>query len=283
MEVWLYRDGVQVFAGPVVGGSISGTTLTLNCSDLLLYLQYMVLTANESWTAVDQFTIVKELVDDWQALTYGNYGISTLLVGTSGQVRTLAIPAATERVTVWEAVQDLAQANNGFDIWVDPDARTLELDYPSRGSDLTSTVFLERGIKSADARFSVAPGIIASEVYLTGTAASATPITAVKSDTVLRSTFGRCGMGASVDNVTEQAMLDDLAQAAVDLRGAPLFQPGAGLIPVAGAEFDDFGVGDQVTYAYDSGLGLQSGAYRIRRRETVVGADGTEDMKVEFQ
>ena len=282
MEVWLYRDGILIFQGPVVAGDISDTIVSLSCFDASFYMNYMLVTTDESWAAVDQFTIAAQVVDDWQALTYGNYGVDTSAISTSGQVRTFAIPGATEFVVVSDVIQNIADADNGFDYYINAD-RELTLAYPQRGSDLSTTVFLERGIKSPNIRFSVAPRLVASEAYLTGTASGETALTALKSNTTLRATFGRSGFGASVDNVSEQAMLDDLAQKTVDVRAVPFFQPGPGLIPVAGAQYADFGPGDTVTYAYDAGLGLQSGSYRVLRRMLELGDDGTESMSVEFE
>jgi hypothetical protein len=157
------------------------------------------------------------------------------------------------------------------------------LYYPKVGSDLSASVFLDIGIMSPNIRFSVAPGIIASDVYLTGTATGESPLTSTKSNTAIRESFGRAGLGGAADNVSEQALLDDLAQASVDARGVAFFQPGGNLIPVSGAGYTDFAVGDTVAYSYDAGLGLQSGNYRVIKREVSVDDDGTESLTVGFE
>ena len=285
MEIWIYRDGTQMFAGPVVGGDIQGTVLTLNAQGLLFYLNYMLVTADKTWTGIDQFVIAKEVIDDWQVLTYGDYGLSTVGVWAN-RVANFAPwgylgPLRGCQWQMWYT--NWVLPTMAFDTHVDPGLRTVDLYSPTKGVDRTSTVFLERGIESADIRFSVAPGIIASEVYLTGTSEASSAITSTQTDAGLRATFGRGGVAGTVDNVSEQAMLDDLAQAWVDARGTQFFQPGAGLLPVAGARYEDFDPGDTVTYAYDEGLGDQTGSYRVVKRSVEVGDSGTEKFSVEFE
>lgn len=282
-EIWVYRDGVMIYAGPIIGGQINDTVITLGTRGLQFYLQYMYVTTNKTWTAIDQFTIAKEVVDDWQALDYGNFGIVTTGIGTSGQTRTIFIPGALEPIAVGTFLRDLGAADNGFDSLVVPDTRELVLSYPRKGTDLSSSVFLERGIQSPDIRFSVAPGVVCSDVFLTATGEGSDPLTSTAFAAGIRSTFGRAGFATSADNVIDQTMSDDLAQGVLDARSTALFQPGARLLPVAGAQYDDFSVGDTVTYSFDAGLGLQSGSYRVTKRSISVGTDGNEIMAVEFE
>lgn len=282
MEIWVYRNGTMIYAGPVIGGQISGTKVTMTTKGLLYYLRYMLVTTDKTWTTTDQFTIAKTVIDDWQGLDYGHYGLVATAIGTSGVTRTLDLPGATEPLVVADVIRDLGMADNGFDAEVVPSTRAVVLTNPSKGTDLSTSVFLERGIQSPDIRFSVAPGIVASDVYLTATGEGSDPLTATKFLAATRSTFGRSGFATSADSVNTQALADDLAQAVLDARGEALFQPGANLLPVAGAGYDDFGVGDTVTYSFDAGLGRQTGTYRIAKRTLEVGDDGTETMGVEF-
>lgn len=280
LEVWVYRDSVLQFAGPIVGGQITGkSTLSLTCRGLEFYTAYMLVTADKTFTAVDQFTIVKTLIDDWQALDYGDFGIDTVTVGTSGVTQDLFIPGAEEPRQVYEALRDLA-ASAGFDFYVKPDR---ELVLGTRGVDLTTDVFLERGIQSANIQFSVAPGTIASELFGTGTNSGKTPITGNAINAGLRASFGRAGYAISVDGADNAALLTGALTAALDELDDTYFAPGPGLVPVSGAGVTDFGVGDTVTYTYDAGLGQQTGGYRIRKRQVSVSNTGQEFITVEFE
>ena len=281
LEVWVYRDGEMVFAGPVIGGDIKGSVMTLNCRGLGFYMAYMLVTADTTHTDIDQYTIAESYVSGWQALSYGDFGLDTSGVGTSGTLRTAFVPGAEEPRIVLELVEDFSDLDGGFDWWVDPLTRALE--FGTRGDDLSATVFLERGVQSTDIGFAVSPDVVASEVYTTGTNSGlATALTDSGSDTGLRASFGRTGTALTVDGADTVARLADATQAAVDARGGALFVPGPGLIPVAGAGVEDFGAGDTITYTFDAGLGQQTGAYVVRKRKVVVGDEGRETITMEF-
>jgi len=280
LEVWVYRDSVKVFAGPVVGGEIKDSILTLTCRGLEFYTAYMLVETAKTWSSIDQYTIATDVIDDWQAQTYGNYGIDTSAISTSGTTRSLAIPGDEEPRVVYEVLRDLSGLDNGFDWWVDPTDDELKLA-AARGSDLSASVFLELGVKSSSIRFTVAPGWIASEVFATATG-GATVITTSKSNTTLRNSWGRSGVGISMDDDPDATTLGDAAQSFLDARESVFFVPGPDLMPVAGVDVDDFGVGDTIAYTYDAGLGQQTGDYRIRKRRVTVGPEGQELMAVDF-
>jgi hypothetical protein len=280
LEIWVYRDSVLIFKGPVVGGEIKGGLLTASARGAEFYSAYMMVETAKTWAAVDQYTIATDVLDDWQAQTYGDFGIDTSAIGTSGTTRSLAIPGDEEPRPVYEVLQDLSGTDNGFDWWVDPTDGELKLA-AARGSDKTSTVFLELGVVAPGIRFTVAPGVVASEVFGTTTGGD-TVLTTTKSNTGLRAAFGRVATAVSVDGGPDSATLDDATQGHLDGRATAFFVPGPDMIPVAGAGVEDYNVGDIVTYTYDAGLGQQTGPYRIRARKVTVANDGQERMAVDF-
>lgn len=280
LEVWVYRDGVKVFAGPIIGGEVQDSMLTLTCRGLEFYTAYMLVHTDKTWAAVDQYTIATDMIDDWQAQTYGHYGIDTSAIGLSGTTRSLVIPGVEEARIVYDELLAFTGIDNGFDWWVDPIDGDLMLA-AARGTDKSDSVFLELGVRSSAVRFSVAPGVIASEAYASGTGGESA-VTTSKTNTVLRMAWGRAGVAMSMDGDPDASTLGDAAQAYLDSRGRFLFVPGPNMIPVTGADVDDFGVGDTVTYTYDAGLGQQTGAFRILKRTVSVGVDGQESMAVDF-
>lgn len=285
MEIWIYRDTTMVFAGPVVSYSVSNEVLTLTCRDLTYYLQYFLIVTDKTWSAIDQGVIVKEIIDDWQALAYGDFGLDATGLGATGTTRTLALPGTTEPTEVLKFVYSISNSDNGFDIATVPSTRAVTLWSPLKGSDLTATVFLERGLDSPTTTVSVAPQIVASEVYGVGTGPDVDPaLTSTQSDTAFRAAFGRSGVYIPFDPVTDQTHLDDLAIYEKDQRGAQFFQVGAKeIISVSDGRYEDFGVGDIISYTHDVGLGQFTGAFRVVRRMMTVGNDGTEKMGVEFE
>lgn len=279
-EVWLHRDGVRVFAANVQAGQVQGNTLSVYGVGLLGYLAYMAVVSDLTYSGVDQHLIAKALVDQWQTLDYGHYGIDTSAITASGTTRDRTYVAA-EQHEVLRRILDLAAVNNGFDIDVDPSTRELLLYHPSQGADLSSSVVLDgRNITDANVAFSVAPGTIASEAFGSGT--GETTITSTQSNTSLRATWGRAAVFGTFDGVSQQATLDGHTSRLLNERDAMLFQPGPGLHPVADADVDSFDVGDTVTYDFDSGLGRQTGTYRVAVKQVTVDEVGQESIAVAF-
>lgn len=281
-EVWLYRDGVLVAAGFVAGHQNQGGTLSVTAPGLLGYLAFMVVHTDLTYTGIDQTLIGKDLVDQWQSLSYGNFGIDTSGVTASGVTRDRTYRVA-EQHQVLQRLNELGAAADGFDVDLDPATRELLLTYPQQGTDLSAAVVLDgRNITDAGVVVSIAAGDLASEAYGTGGSADAAAITSVQSNTTLRAAFGRCAVSGSFDGVTQQTTLDQHTLAMLDARDQQLFVPGPGLVPVADADVGSFDIGDQVTYAFDAGLGEQSGVFRVSELVTSVDADSRESMAVRF-
>ena len=279
IEVWVYRDGTRIFAGPVVGGNVNQDTVTLNSRGRSIYMSYMLVWTDKSFTSIDLFTIAKELVDDWQALTYGNFGILTASIGTLGTTRSLEIPGASEFPRVLGVLQNLSQG--AFEAWLDHDTGALEFA-AARGTDLSASVALERGIVDAEAGFALGPGLLASEVYAAGTSPTAALVTS-KSDATLRASFGRSGLGTNHDPVTDANHLSDLADADLAAVGTVYFSPGGEMFEVLEATYGNMEPGNTVEYSYDAGLGKQTANVRIEKRTISVAQDGQEKLAVEFE
>lgn len=280
-EVQVRRDAEVVYAGPVTSGAVtSGASVRLETLDLRGYLMLMGIVTDEAWTAADSFTLAAGWIDTWQALSYGDFGLDTSALTTSGVLRTGQILGATEPTDVYSALLSLGEGDDGLTFYVDPDTRAVVLDAPMRGSDLTETVFLERGITSAEVRFMAWAGTLASEVYVTVTGGEV--FTSVQSSATVREAFGRTFYAESKDGLQSQAEADAFALGALGVRSEALFVPGPGLIPVAGAGITDFSPGDVVTYSHDAGIGTQTGSFIVDTKRVDVDTAGTERMAVNF-
>lgn len=280
MEVRLRRDGDLLFAGPIIGGQIQGAgMLSLVAVDASWWLSRAFIDDDMPFTDEDVFTIAVALVEQWQALDFGNFGIDTSGVGTSG-IETTITYLAREHHEVAQRITELGQREDGFDWWVTPE-RELMLA-ASRGADLTSAVIFDfRNITDASVSFSVAD--TASDAYGTGTGPDSTPIVSFQFDNGVRTSFGRTAVSDTFDGVSVQATLDDHTLKLLADHSDPWFQPGPGLRPVADTDVTSFGPGDLVAYSYDAGLGLQDGTYRVKSKQVQVDSDGQEAISVEFQ
>ena len=282
LEARVYRGSDTVAAGPIIGGRLTGPgELSLVARGLLYYLRYMWVTADLTYTGVDQHLIAKALVDHWQALSYGNYGIVTSGVAASGTTRDRTY-VRDELVNIAGAVEQLGEVDGGYDVDVDPATRALLLASPRQGVDRSTSVFLDaRNIADAGAGFSVAADDLASDVFTTGTDGGQATRWSTAGDATRRAAWGRAGAAATFDGVKVQATLDAHAAAFLASRSSSWLLPAPGLIPVPDAEVGDFDVGDTVSYSFDAGLGLQSGSYRITRLRVSVDEAGQESLAVE--
>lgn len=284
-ELWLLRDGTRVFAGPLVAWQVSGETLTVQALGLLAYLRLMVIAADLRFDQADQFVMAKAMVDQWQSLEFGDFGIDTSSVGVSGKLRD-GTWLRDEMKNVGEVIEQLGQRRDGFDAEVDPASRKLQLWYPGKGVDRSggedAVVFDARNITSGDVMCSVALGDLASEGFGTGTSVGAAgPLFSAQSNPELRAKFGRVAVTGTWSDVSEQATLDGHVQGLLDARSTALLVPGPKVRVTPDADLDSYSVGDTVSYELHGQLGV-SGAFRIRTQRITVAATGAESVDLEF-
>lgn len=280
LEVWVRRDGAMVAAGPVTGWQIQQSTVTLTVPGLLAYLRYVLVASDLTFSGVDQHFIVRDLIDQWQTLPFGHYGLDTSAITASGVTRDRPY-LRDEHHEVYRAVELLTAVRDGFDVDVDPESREVRLWHPEQGSDLSASVHLDRrNIGSVQVQASAAPQDVASEGFAVGTGED--PVSSVASNTGVRATFGRAAVAESFDGVSQQSTIDEYAAELLESRGRMMLVPGPDLIPVGGADVGDFDKGDRVEYSFDAGLGLITGVYRTAKLRTSVDDVGREAMAVEF-
>lgn len=283
-ELWLYRAGKLVFAGPLLVAQTQGggEGVSLYATGLLGYLRWMVVDTDLVYSQVDQFAIAAGLIDQWQSGPYSHFGIDTTGIAPSGIVRD-GIYLAKELHPVGQRVEELGSRQNGFDVSVDPAARKLQLDFPQRGVDRSTgedaIVFDARNVTSSDIVVSAGPGDLASEGYGTGTGGDA--LYSVRSNLELRATFGRTAITGTWSDVSEQSTLDAHVQGLVDARGAALLVPGPNVRVTPDADLGAYDVGDTVSYQVHGSLSIQ-GAYRLRKRQVTVSKTGQESTSLEF-
>lgn len=286
-ELWLYRNGKIVFAGPLRGlrTSKQTKTVTLEMRGLLDYLNAWTIMSDKRFDKADQFAMVAWMVDQWQALEYGHYGIDTSTVGTSGQVRD-GTYLASELHNVGKRAVELGGRINGFDIEVDPATRKLQLWSPGKGVDRSTgedaIVFDDRNITDGDVLISLSTDDVASEAIGTSGAAGSDKILySVAQNPELRAVYGRSSVTQSWSDITEQSTLDAHVAGVLEPRSDALIVPGPNLRITPDADLPDYDEGDTVAYTPSDLLGL-TGAWRIRSRKVTAGSGGSESASLEF-
>ncbi len=295
MELWIYRDGVKVFAGPLIGIQVQGSnnTITFHSRGLLYYLRYMFLTADFTRAATDKFTVVGDLVDSWQDQDWGDFGIDTSGIGTSGDTIDVDY-LRTAMVNIAQTISDLSNpdAANGFDFTIDPITRALVLYDPQRGSDKTGSVILDNRVLRG---YSMFMDLTAGDFATTAIGAATGfqldgGLWSQKTNTTRRDQFGLAAIGATWNNVDIQSTLDDFVQSTIDVHSnfAISFGGSGGaseggttrMAIVTGFAPDDIDPGDTISVTADLGFGefnLQRDVASIIVKQ---GAEGDEEMSL---
>lgn len=137
--VWFERDGVLQYGGILwtARADIGANTLELAGEGYHSYWRRRHLVNNTTYTAVDQHTIAKNLIDTAQAVPDGTIGVAVSTL-TSGRTRDRTW-RAYERKNLGEAIEQLADVDGGFDWRYDfayntgTPTGTLNFTYPATG------------------------------------------------------------------------------------------------------------------------------------------------------
>ena len=285
-ELWVRRTDQStlattlVHAGPITGCAIKDRVLTVTASGLPTYLGYMCRDTDYTGTGFDLATIVANLVDQYQAQTYGHYGLLTSALTATGVTVTPYQIVGREGRYIDKLIPELGSRTAGFDLAIDPTTRAIKLWAPRKGSDLTNSVILDaRSIRSSNISWSVAPGQVGSEVFATASSAAGPALQSEQSNTTLRASMGRRFMSRTFQNIADQSALDDAATRALTDATSQPFTISPELLPVAGFSYGDFTTGDQILYNYDAGLGTQTFTVRVATVEVNV-SNGAEVLRV---
>lgn len=293
-ELWIYRDGILRHAGPIIGIQIQNNTVNLISRGALYYLNGMFIQGDYKHDNRDQYTIVKDLINQWQNGNYANFGINTANIGVSRTLRDIDFEGDELRRVRGE-IELLAASAEGFDFYIDLTTATLgnnatkDLVLVSRkGSDKSDTIFLEgRAINNVLIWASTAYDDMASWVKVLGTSKSDS-FTSVRTNQNLLKRFGKWGHVFHIDGSQTQGTTNQYAETAIDLLKDYHIEIGgqnenATVFPFPEARVEDFDSGDTVRFVYDTGFGTFNVARVVFRKFVSVDKSGTERLTVEFK
>ena len=128
-EIWVYRNGVLVTAGPLWDIVVSSENASISCNamSLLDYLDVRLIDTVQ-YNVVDQTQIAWDLINDSQAHTDGNLYLSAGTLSTG--ITRSAKWSSFDNKYVLEALIDFSEMNEGFDFYIDPATRTFTALYP---------------------------------------------------------------------------------------------------------------------------------------------------------
>ncbi len=281
IELFMYRDGVLRQRGPLISWQIEGNTLVLQARGLLYYLRYMVLTADKAYDQ-DQELIVEDLIDHHQDKSYGDFGLDASAITSHGVNRERTYKR-TDLLNIQKEIRDMSEADNGFDMDIDPVNAEIVLNNPQMGTDKSATVFLDaRGMTDPNYAYSLAAGKFGSAASASGTAEESTAKWAEKIDATTRNAFGLAYVTTHVLGVSTLTEIQSYADQANSLANNPYFVPSRNYFPVVGATIDDIDQGDTVSFVFDPGFGEFTIAQDIKNVNVSVSPDGNEKLNVEF-
>lgn len=210
------RDGVSMFRGRIGATQDSlgdaSHSVSWNAVGYLAALARRVAWPGStlSWTTTDQALIVKDLIDDTQALPDGNLGIDTSGLTATGRTRDYTVDLGKG---VADAIADLGAMVDGtglsFDFSIEPDM-TAHIYPHGRGSTVAwSAVW---GVNVSSITRTVDPTAYASDIVGIGDP-STTPHVSSRTPRIL----GRWELAESWSDVTIQSTLNAHADGALIL------------------------------------------------------------------
>jgi hypothetical protein len=145
-EVVVERNKAIVWRGPILTADEDSEKVSFGGEGLLAYTKRWHITSTLTFAAVDQFTIARALVDHHQDKAGGDFGLLTTGADTSGVTRDRTYEGF-QRKGIYEALTELVDVDNGFDLNINPNSRLLELHYPQQGTRQNDLIW-EDGIRS---------------------------------------------------------------------------------------------------------------------------------------
>ena len=144
--IYVDRDGVLVWGGILWGRHYASDTQTIEfqAQEFESYLQRRLILTSQTFTNVDQFTVVESLINTAQAATNGNIGI--IVPTTLSGVLITKTYNDYERKNLYQAILDLSKKDSGFDFHIEvaydggyQPTKTLVLAYPRGGTAYSSS------------------------------------------------------------------------------------------------------------------------------------------------
>lgn len=281
MEVAVFRDGILMQRGPLVAWQVEGTSLVLHARGLLYYLRYMTLTTDESYNT-NQVLIAKSLIDKHQAKTRGNFGLVTTSMTSAGATREREY-LASDLINVHDEIRALGEADNGFDMRIDPETRVITCHNPQYGTDKSELVSLDqRGIVNPGISDSVVAGQFGSAAFVAGVVNEGDDVTSESIDTATRDAFGLAYVTHTASGVGSTTEIGQVAVRTRDMAKRSVFLPSKEFFAMPDADVFSFDVGDTISSEYNAGFSPLTYIGRVKNKFVSVQEGGQDKLTVEF-
>ena len=202
-EVWLYRNDVLVYAGPLWNVNVSSRDNTMNCDSesLMSYFDRRRINADVTYTGTYGAT-AWSIIAASQAETDGALGITLGTQVPGGSPSATFAYTKNEGTYILDAITDLSDNTDGFDWEITP-GRVAHFYYPRIQSQ--SNVRLEYGGNVTNYSVQVMGKYEANDILIKGPEKS---VSQPAIDTAMRSLYGLRQYVGSLTDAKTQTILD---------------------------------------------------------------------------
>jgi len=224
--LYVDRNGTLVWGGIIWNRTYSsqGQVLQITAREFESYFEKRLISTTTSYNNTDQLVIVRNLINQAQAVASGNIGV---IVGTqTSGVLIDRVYYAYELKQVYQAIQDLSRQDDGFDFNISVDyapvtnipLKTLVLGYPRTGhvntgvGDLDTPVFNLPAGNIVEYEYPEDGSIAVNTLYVIGAGSNEGKLTSLAQDsTSIIDGFPVLEGQANYSDITDQAVLNELS------------------------------------------------------------------------
>lgn len=297
--IYVDRDGVLIWGGVIWGRSYNSVSQTLSISarEFISYFERRrIITASGealNFNGIDQLVVAKDLVENAQSLPYGDIGIIYNSEGeTTSGVLVDRVYYNYELKTVFNAIQDLSRQSDGFDFHVDvyydeitgKPVKAFNTYYPRIGTPAVTgamgvPVFQFPAGNIVLYEYPEDASIAANTIYALGAGSNEGKLISTAQDvTKFADGWALLEDGANYSDVTDQTVLDQLAQGQVIAVSYPPTVLKVTVPPYVDPVFNNYEVGDDARIIITDNRfpNTLDAIYRIVGRSLEPGEDGPE-------
>lgn len=276
-EVVLYRDGVNIFTGPIwnITCTSEQRQLSISAESISSYLKHRIVAKDTKFTKKRYAYGAWKLIQDMQAETYGNLGIT---LGRDAPTNPAGSYSYTRKsgTYIYNAIDKLSKGTNGFD-WQINAVRQLMMYYPRIAT--WSDIRLEYGENSGNIkRYSMHDmGVyVANEIF---TRSGKKIVSSTYTNTASMQLFGRRQLVPSDSSLKSKAKADAYSRQQLDLRQSPRLIPQITVDPELINPLEgDITYGQLVYLKISDGWVQFDGTMRCSGFQVTVGKHGNESF-----
>jgi hypothetical protein len=223
--IYVDRNGDLIWGGIIWNRTYNSAQQTLNLTarEFESYFERRRVSTTQNFTNTDQLVIARTLIDDAQLVTNGDIGV---IVGTeTSGVLIDRVYYDYELKNVYQSIQDLSRAEDGFDFLIDVSydpiteepIKTLVLSYPRSGviydvNDPDAIVFLFPAGNIVEYEYPEDASIAANIIYALGAGSNEGKLISIAQDTP-KFTEGWAVLEdvANYSDITDATLLNELS------------------------------------------------------------------------